>query len=247
MERGTDASIEGDLNLRRKCCPNAAPTLIKEHQQSNSEETAQPFSQLEIKSHKGKITEESRWETTNIYRTNIWGNTVIPPTHGILLQPIRLTELFWTRKNTEVLLCVCVCVCVCVCACSVVSNSLWPHRLTVARLPGPVHGMLQARILALAGISFSRGFSWTRDRICVSCPAGGFVTRWAGGKACVCVSDNSMLQKNSALKSSQYSVCEMSAAQSCVTPSDPMDCALPGSSVHGNFQARVLEWGEVAA
>ena len=31
-------------------------------------------------------------------------------------------------------------------------------------------------------------------------------------------------------------------AQSCPTPSDPMGCSLPGSSIHGIFQARVLEW-----
>ena len=31
-------------------------------------------------------------------------------------------------------------------------------------------------------------------------------------------------------------------AQSCLTHRDPMDCSLPGSSVHGIFQARVLEW-----
>ena len=31
-------------------------------------------------------------------------------------------------------------------------------------------------------------------------------------------------------------------AQSCLTASDPMDCSLPGSSIHGIFQARVLEW-----
>ena len=31
-----------------------------------------------------------------------------------------------------------------------------------------------------------------------------------------------------------------------VTLSDPMDCSLPGSSVHGIFQARVLEWGAIA-
>ena len=31
--------------------------------------------------------------------------------------------------------------------------------------------------------------------------------------------------------------------QSCLTPSDPIDCSPPGSSVHGIFQARVLEWG----
>ena len=35
-------------------------------------------------------------------------------------------------------------------------------------------------------------------------------------------------------------------AQSCPTLHDPMDCNLPGSSVHGIFQARVLEWGAIA-
>ena len=35
-------------------------------------------------------------------------------------------------------------------------------------------------------------------------------------------------------------------AQLCPTPSDPMDCSPPGSSVHGIFQATVLEWGAIA-
>ena len=35
-------------------------------------------------------------------------------------------------------------------------------------------------------------------------------------------------------------------AQSFPTLSDPMDCGLPGSSIHGIFQARVLEWGAIA-
>ena len=39
---------------------------------------------------------------------------------------------------------------------------------------------------------------------------------------------------------------ESEAALSCPTVSDPMDCSLPGSSVHGIFQARVLEWGAIA-
>ena len=39
---------------------------------------------------------------------------------------------------------------------------------------------------------------------------------------------------------------ESEVAQSCVTLSDPMDCSLPGSSVRGIFQARVLEWGAIA-
>ena len=34
--------------------------------------------------------------------------------------------------------------------------------------------------------------------------------------------------------------------QSCPTPSNPMDCSLQGSSFHGIFQARVLEWGAIA-
>ena len=34
--------------------------------------------------------------------------------------------------------------------------------------------------------------------------------------------------------------------QSCPTLWDPMDCSLPGSSIHGDFQARVLEWGAIA-
>ena len=39
---------------------------------------------------------------------------------------------------------------------------------------------------------------------------------------------------------------ESEVAQSCPTLSDPMDCSLPGSSVHGIFQARALEWGVIA-
>ena len=39
---------------------------------------------------------------------------------------------------------------------------------------------------------------------------------------------------------------ESKVAQLCPTPSNPMDCSLPGSSVHGIFQARVLEWGAIA-
>ena len=39
---------------------------------------------------------------------------------------------------------------------------------------------------------------------------------------------------------------ESEVAQSCPTLSDPKDCSLPGSSVHGIFQARVLEWGAIA-
>ena len=39
---------------------------------------------------------------------------------------------------------------------------------------------------------------------------------------------------------------ESEGAQSCLTLSDPMDCSLPGSSIHGVFQARLLEWVAIA-
>ena len=39
---------------------------------------------------------------------------------------------------------------------------------------------------------------------------------------------------------------ESQVVQSCPTLCDPMDCSLPGSSTHGIFQARVLEWGAIA-
>ena len=39
---------------------------------------------------------------------------------------------------------------------------------------------------------------------------------------------------------------DIEATQLCLTLSDPMDCRLPGSSIHGIFQARVLLWGAIA-
>ena len=39
---------------------------------------------------------------------------------------------------------------------------------------------------------------------------------------------------------------ESEVAQSCLTLLNPMDCNLPGPSIHGILQARVLEWGAIA-
>ena len=39
---------------------------------------------------------------------------------------------------------------------------------------------------------------------------------------------------------------EREVVQSCLTLCDPMDCSLPGSSIHGSLQAKVLEWGAIA-
>ena len=43
-----------------------------------------------------------------------------------------------------------------------------------------------------------------------------------------------------------YEISESEVAQSCPTLSTPMECSLPGFSIHGIFQARVLEWGAIA-
>ena len=48
------------------------------------------------------------------------------------------------------------------------------------------------------------------------------------------------------LKAQEKVESESEVAQSFPIPSDPMDCSLPGFSIHGIFQARVLEWGAIA-
>ena len=57
---------------------------------------------------------------------------------------------------------------------------------------------------------------------------------------CVAISFSSAWKSKVKVKS------ESEVAQSCLTLSDPMDCSPPGSSIHGVFQARVLEWGAIA-
>ena len=85
--------------------------------------------------------------------------------------------------------------------------------------PGsPVPGILQARTLGLVAISFSNSVPHPWD------PPGKNT-----GVGC------HFLLQCMKVKS------ESEVAQSCPTLSDPMDCSLPGSSVHGIFQARVLE------
>ena len=101
-------------------------------------------------------------------------------------------------------------------------------------LPGSsVHGILQARIVEWIAISFSRGSSRPRDRTRVSTLEADALTSEPPGKP---------LTYNPVFSSVQFS----SVTQSCPTLCNLMDCSLPGSSVHGIFQARVLEWGAIA-
>ena len=51
---------------------------------------------------------------------------------------------------------------------------------------------------------------------------------------------------DSAIKKNEAAATAAKSLQSCPTLCDPMDCSLPGSSIHGIFQARVLEWVAIA-
>ena len=97
---------------------------------------------------------------------------------------------------------------------SVMSNSLQPVGL-YSRWNSPGQEWV--------AFPFSRGSSQPRDQTQVSRIAGGFFTSWATREA---------------LCTRKWS----EVAQSCPTLWDPMDCSLPGFSVHGIFQARILEW-----
>ena len=108
---------------------------------------------------------------------------------------------------------------------SVVSNSLWPIDCSCY-----IQGILQARILKWVAIPFSRQSSWPRDRTWVFCIAGVFLLSEPPGKP---------IQDSESERESEI-------AQSCPILCDPMNCSLPGSSVHGIFQARVLEWGAIS-
>ena len=107
------------------------------------------------------------------------------------------------------------------CCCSVVSDSMWPQGLQHIRLsyPTPSPGVCSN-----------------------SCP----LSRWCHptnpvvphrGHEPSCASDGTWTHSELC-----NSLCMCEVAQSCPTLCDPVDCSLPGSSLHGILQARILEW-----
>ena len=101
-------------------------------------------------------------------------------------------------------------------------------------------GILQARILAWVAISFSRGLSWTRDQTQVSCITDRFFTVWATREA---LQWGIWLQ----LWWAKWNVSLSEVSQSCLTLCNPMDYSLPGSPIHGIFQAIVLKWVAISS
>ena len=91
-----------------------------------------------------------------------------------------------------------------------------------------VHGILQARIMEWVAFSFSKGSSQPRDQTQVFRIAVEFFT--------------SQTTREAQLGVDALYVKSESGSQSSQTLCDLMDCSLPGSSVHGILQARILEW-----
>ena len=98
---------------------------------------------------------------------------------------------------------------------SVMSDPLQPTPCTAVCQAPLSMGILQARILEWVAMPSSRGSSQPKNWTQISCIAGRFFTNWAT---------------------------ESEVAQLCLTLCDPIDCSPPWSSVHGIFQARILEW-----
>ena len=137
-----------------------------------------------------------------------------------------------------------------------------------------VHGISQIRILEWVAISFSRGSSQLRDQTCIFCISRWILYHWAIREACMnyaaaaaaakslqscltlCDPRDSSPPGSPSLGFSRQEhwsglpfpspMRESEVTQSCPTLSDPMDCGPPGSSIHGIFQARVLEWDAIA-
>ena len=87
------------------------------------------------------------------------------------------------------------------------------------QLGSSVRGILQSRILEWVATSFSRVSSQPRNRCQVSHIAGGFFI----SICCYCL-----------------------VAKSCQTLCNPMNCSLPGFSIHGILQARILKWVDIS-
>ena len=121
-----------------------------------------------------------------------------------------------------------------------------------------VHGLLQARILKWVAISFSRRSSPPRDWTWVSCLAAAAAAKSL--QSCPTLWDpiDGAHQASPSLGFSRQEhwsglpfpspmhESESEVSQSCLTPSDPIDCSSQGPSFHGIFQARVMEWVAIA-
>ena len=135
----------------------------------------------------------------------------------------------------------------CCCIASVVSDSVRPHRGQPTKAPPSLGFSMQEHWSSLpfpSPMHQREKWKWSRSVVSDSqWPHGLQPTRlphpWDSPGKNTGVGCHFLLQCMKVKSESEV-------AQSCPTLSDPMDCSLPGSSIHGIFQARVLEWGAIA-
>ena len=115
------------------------------------------------------------------------------------------------------------------------AKSLWScltlcNPMDCSPLGSSVHGILQVRILEQVAVSFSRGSSRPRDQTHISCIGRQVLYHL------------SHLNWKEIQERGDICMHACSITQSCPTLCNTMDCSLLGSSIHGIFQARILEW-----
>ena len=104
-------------------------------------------------------------------------------------------------------------------------------------LPGSsVHGIFQARVLEWGAINMLKNYNSGESSL----------TLKKQNKNSAQISTYIKLTQTHWTNHENESESESEVTQSCPTLCDPMDCSPAGSSVHGIFQARVLEWGAIA-
>ena len=109
-------------------------------------------------------------------------------------------------------------------------------------LPGAsVHGILQIRILGLVAIPFSRGSSWPGIEPGSPTLLAGSLSSEPKGSLWLIQCDLMKIMQ-CAINTDTPIISVCSVTQSCPMLCDPRGCSLPGSFVHGIFQARTLGW-----
>ena len=135
------------------------------------------------------------------------------------------------------------------------SDSVWPHRRQPTRLPHPwdspgknttvgCHFLLQCMKVKMKVKSLSRVWllATPGTEAYQAPPTMGFSRQEYGSGVPLEMSAIKGAGKCGFLFWVAVCACILSLLQSCRTLCDPMDCNLPGSSVHGILQARILEW-----
>ena len=119
-------------------------------------------------------------------------------------------------------------------------SNLWLHGLQPTRLLCPWDS--PGKNTGVGSISFSRGSSRPRDRTQVPHSGADALTSEPPGKQQLALSAQFSYGRKWRGTEKPLDESKSEVAQSCPTLCDPMDCSLPGFSVHGIFQARILEW-----